>query len=157
MMALARRAWWLPVLVVVMLIVFMDGPRRDDDGQLRGSGQLEVSELRVGDCFDADHATNIATVEAKPCDEPHAFELYHVGEWTGGHDGYPSDVELGAFVFDACLSALGDYTGEEVEGSRFFFSPIIPDEAAWDGGRRVVYCALFDLTGKQLVGSQRAP
>jgi hypothetical protein len=157
LIGLARRLWWLPVLLIVVLVVFVNGVRRDDDGQISAAGRLSVSELRVGDCFDADQAGNIAWVEAGPCDDPHRYELYHIGEWPDADTAFPSDLELEAFVFDTCLPAFGAYTGRDIEGSGLFFSPIIPDEASWDAGRRVVYCALFDLGGEQLIGSQRAP
>jgi hypothetical protein len=151
-----RRFWWAPVVVVVLALVLLNGARRDDEGRIVGSGSLPVSELRIGDCFDADQHGNIAAVDAVPCEQPHRFELYHVAEWPGDEEGFPSDVELEAFVFDSCLPALEAYIGQPVEGSHLFFSPIVPDQASWEAGRRVVYCALFDLMGEPLRGSQRA-
>ena len=44
-------------------------------------------DIQVGDCFDVStDATEVETVRAIPCDEPHIYELF----WTGT---YPSDVE----------------------------------------------------------------
>jgi hypothetical protein len=152
----ARRLWWAPLLVVVLAVLLLNGARRDGDGQIVASGSLPISELRVGDCFDADQSGNIASVDAMPCDEPHDFELYHIAEWPEEDASFPSAIELEAFVFERCLPALRDYTGQDIEGSRIFFSPIVPDEQSWNAGRRVVYCALFDLMGERLDESQRA-
>ena len=54
---------------------------RDGSGEINRRGDLEASELRVGDCFDFKDpdAEEFDTVTAVPCAVEHQYELFYAG------------------------------------------------------------------------------
>src|ERR671918_697453 len=49
---LAVRFAWIPVVLIVLAAGWYFSARRDDSGQISNTGNLQVVELQVGDCFD---------------------------------------------------------------------------------------------------------
>jgi hypothetical protein len=70
-------------IAAVALVSLFGQAERDEGGAVTDAGSLEAAELQVGDCFDepsgvsSDAVSEVFTVEAKPCGEPHDFEVFH--------------------------------------------------------------------------------
>jgi Septum formation len=138
------RFWWVPALGIVLLVGYLASARRDGAGEITAGGTLSIEEVRVGDCFDfAQDQEEVSEVDARRCDEPHAYEMFHVATWGGSSD-YPSDDQMVSFVLDECLPAFERFVGLAYETSELDFDYFVPLEAGWAAGDRVFQCALYD-------------
>jgi hypothetical protein len=140
------RYWWIPALAVVLAVGYLASARRDDGGAITAGGSMSIEDLRVGDCFSsdtADDAVEISSVEARPCDEAHQYEMFHIATWADS-GGYPSEDAMLGFVFEECVPAFESYVGRSFESSRLDFVHFVPVEEGWEAGDRVFQCAMFD-------------
>jgi len=60
------RFWWIPVIIVTLLVGYLTTARRDDAGSLASAGNVSVDELREGDCFNPPRRLRSATLTAFP-------------------------------------------------------------------------------------------
>ena len=152
---LALRYAWVLLIPVVLFGGWYFGVRRDDAGQISNSGDLEVQDLRIGDCFDLKDpsASEVGEVEAKPCSQPHEYELFHAADMQG--DEYPSDAAMTAFMESECLPTFGAYVGVAYEQSLLDISWYTPTSDGWDDGDHSIQCAVFDPNEAELTSSQR--
>jgi hypothetical protein len=148
------RYWWIPALAIFLLIGYLASARRDDGGAITSGGNLSIEDVRVGDCFDSDDSDEISSVEARPCDEPHGYEMFHVASWTGSSE-YPSEDAMLDFVIDQCVPAFEEYVGRSYQSSTLDFVHFYPIESGWNAGDRVFQCALYDPDDPQLTASLR--
>lgn len=159
----ANRGWtrWLsvlgvPVLIGVVALVYLNffaGPSRDSSGQLTEAGTVAVTDLRIGDCFDTSETVEISDVEAMPCTQPHAFEVYHLA--THETATFPTDAELDAIFGEVCIEPFATYVGTTYENSEIYANFITPSEDSFAGGDRGYICVLFDLSDDALTTSLR--
>ena len=149
------RFGWIGVVVVVLAVGWYFSARRDDSGQITDGGTLQVTDLRIGDCFalpDPD-AAEVDEVDAKPCTETHQYELFHVGDVAGSE--YPSDAAIEAFLTEECIPSFNTYVGMEYDISVLDFIYFTPTTEGWDDGDHSVQCAAFDPNNAQLTSSVR--
>jgi hypothetical protein len=114
---------------------------------------VDYSKLKVGDCFDSS-SNEIRTVKVDPCSEPHDSEVFFLVTHPAGRDDpYPGKELLVQFAADACLGQpFTDYVGIPLEQSKLKDFEIVPQESAWEKGRRVLVCGIDtggegDITG----------
>jgi hypothetical protein len=153
---LAVRFWWVGLIVVFAVGGLIFNARRDDSGQITNSGNLQISDLRVGDCFnrkDPD-AEEVGEVEAKPCTENHQYELFHAADMSGGD--YPSDDAVTAFLQAECAPAFGSFVGMEYEASLLEVIYFTPSTDGWDDGDHSVECAVYDPNDAQLTSTLKS-
>lgn len=152
-LALLRFAW-IPIVIAVVAAGFFFAARRDEGGQIVGAGDLEVTELRAGDCFDLKGPTeeDVADVDAKPCTEPHEFEMFFVGDLPQGD--YPAD-SISAFLETECVRAFDAYVGLAYAQSALDIRALIPSESSWDAGDHAVKCMVSDPIDEELTSSMR--
>jgi hypothetical protein len=152
-MQLALRFWWIGLIVVVAVGGWYFSARRDDSGQIANSGNLEVGDLRVGDCFDHKDADAevFGEVEAKPCTKAHGLEIFHSGSMPSGD--YPSDDVVTTWVGENCLPAFESYVATSVETTTLDFTWYVPTEDGWGEGDSSVLCAVYDPNDAQLTTS----
>ncbi len=87
------RFWWIPALVIALVVGYLMTARRDDDGSLASAGTVSVDDLREGDCFNTTDEVAISEVDGVPCTEPHTYEVFALATYEG--DGtYPPDAQL---------------------------------------------------------------
>jgi len=136
----------------------LNGADRDSSGAIVDAGDLEVTELRVGDCFNMQPGTNddteITDVEAVPCSEAHENEVYVVSNYVASAS-YPGDLALWDFADQFCVTAFDTFVGMTYEDSLLEFGYFYPSEEGWDEGDQAITCVLYDLNGAQLTGSMR--
>jgi hypothetical protein len=110
-----------------------------------------------GDCF-ADHDLTADGLGTVPCADAHAVEVFAVRSALEGDDlAYPDGDNLAFLADELCLIEFEPYVGTPYwDEWRLGYLAYVPDEAAWRAGERDVVCALDDLEGRDLRGSQRA-
>ncbi len=113
-----------------------------------------VFDLEVGDCFDdPDSFDEVANVDLVDCADPHDNEVYHLFDLADGAFPGLSTVETNAA--EGCLEAFEPFVGRDYATSQLDIRYLYPTSETWDNGDREVVCAVFDLTGAQMTGSQR--
>lgn len=134
----------------------VNSAERDDTGVVVGQGDMAVTDLQVGDCFDFADAGDdyVEEVRAVPCSEPHANETYVVTNYPGGKD-YPGEPAIFEWADQSCLSAFSAYVGKAYEDSALEFGYFYPDADGWEQGDHGITCVLYDVGGSRLTGSVR--
>ncbi len=138
---------WVTVLVVVI------ADRSDDDAG------VDYSELVAGDCIEVPVGDDIGALERLPCEEPHDAEVFAVVVHPDAPDTpYPGSDALVAYAGESCLGQIfTDYVGVTRDQSQLKHFEIVPQQSAWDDGRRQLVCAVdadAPLTGS-IRGSAR--
>jgi hypothetical protein len=146
---------WIPVVLVVLAAGFLFSARRDGGGQIVGAGDMQVTDLVAGDCFDLKDPSEeeVNDVEAKPCTEPHEFEMFFVRDMPDGD--FPTDDEINSFITANCLPAFASYVGLSYEQSSLDIFPLIPGFGGWNAGDHSVQCSLYDPIDEDLEQSMR--
>ena len=123
---------WVAVLAVVI-----PGLSDDDAG-------VDYSDLAAGDCIEVPEGDDIGALERLPCEEPHDAEVFaiivHPAE---PGTAYPGSDALVAVAGEACLGQIfTDYVGVSRDKSQLKHFEIVPQQSAWDDGRRQLVCAV---------------
>ncbi len=153
-----RRRMRLPIGLIVLVVLIAGGgiygfivnAGRSSSGDINKAGELQVGDLRVGDCFDlADPtASSVDKTTAKPCTESHQYEVFYANKLPDG--AYPTDAAVKAFVKANCVPEFGAYVGMAYENSKLeilWFSPI---QEGWNQGDRGIQCTVHDPHDGQL-------
>ena len=147
------RLWWVPVLAVILAAGWLASARRGGDGTLTSAGTVSVHDLRVGDCFDTGAGGGISDVQARPCNEPHEFEVFHVV--TSSAVAFPTEAEMQRILTEDCFAEFQAYVGQTYGASQFHGTQITPTPESWAAGDRVFTCLLHDPSELRLIGSAR--
>ncbi|WP_075827931.1 septum formation family protein [Cellulosimicrobium sp. CUA-896] len=129
-------------------------PVRGDDGAIvEAEANADVFSITVGDCTnDGDvDATEVSSVEAVPCDEPHDNEVYAAFDVDG--DEFPGTDEIQVIADERCLAEFEPFVGISYDVSRLGYWPMTPTESSWGQGDREVLCLVFDVDLEKLTGS----
>jgi Septum formation len=135
---------WRWVIYGVIALVVVGGSvlfaaRRDDTGAISDAGDMSVFDLKVGDCFDVSaDATEVETVRAIPCAEPHIYELFWAGDYPS--DTMPADSEYYPWVEDQCMPAFAAYVGIDYIESLYYMGYFSPTNDSWSTGDREFAC-----------------
>jgi hypothetical protein len=139
------------VVVVGALVSYLSSAQRDDTGAINEVGELEATDLRVGDCFNEPEGQEVSDVTAVPCAEPHDQEVFAVEIMTGGT--FPTTQEQQQFVADRCLPAFESYVGTPYQESDLDIFTLTPTAASWEQGDRAVTCSAYAVDGSSLTGT----
>lgn len=119
---------------------------RDGDGVIDRAGSIEVKKLWIDDCFeypDVDDS-QVGTVRAVPCREPHDAQVYHVDPQLG--PSYPGEPALLARAEEVCTSKITTSrittTADSMELIYFY-----PTETSWRFGSRSIQCIVLVTEG----------
>lgn len=155
-LAFLLRFWWVALFAVVGVGGVIFNAQRDDSGEITRGGNLTVTDLRVGDCFDLKDRDEEVTeeVSAKPCSDGHQFEMFHTGDMTGG-SSFPTEADFDAWLEAQCLPAYATYVGLGYDESRYDIFWFTPTPDGWDQGDRTVQCAIYDPLQSELTASLR--
>lgn len=123
---------WITVLAVVI------ADRATDDAG------VDYSELEAGDCIQVPEGDDIGALERLPCDEPHDAEVFGVLVHPAEPNApYPGSDALVAYAGESCLGQIfTDYMGVARDKSQLKHFEIVPQQSAWDDGRRQLVCAV---------------
>ncbi|MBW3536345.1 MAG: septum formation family protein [Actinobacteria bacterium] len=131
-----------------------DEPTRDESGSISETDDVTPNSLQVGDCFnDPDEsATEVTSLEAVPCDEPHDNEIFHVFDLEG--DDFPGEDEVKRLGMEGCEAEFEGYVGTPLAESGLAIVPVTPTEGSWEStDDRTILCAAYNSDGAPLTGS----
>ena len=135
-----------------------DEPTRDDEGAIAEEGDLGVTSVKVGDCFNdpegAVEGVEVEALAAVPCDQPHDNEAYHRYDLPDGD--FPGQEQVEQEALEGCVGAeFQSFIGVSYDESAFEVTTISPTEETWnDLDDREVICAVY-IAGEELTGSAR--
>ena len=146
---------FLPLLIFGAIAFggYLFAAQRGDNGEITQGGSLPIADVRVGDCFDLPESESeeTNTVDARPCDEAHQFEMMFASDMPAGD--YPAESTFEAFVADACLPAFEAYVGLAYEDSGLDIFWFYPTEDSWNADDQSVQCAVYDPLESELTES----
>jgi ribosomal protein L40E len=154
----SRIPWrWLLYGVIALAVIGTStffAARRGDTGEVTDAGDMSVFDLQVGDCFDVEtDATEVESVRAIPCDEPHTYEMFWSGSYGG--DVQPSEGEYMTWLEDSCLAEFESYVGLAYADSIYYMGSLSPTEESWSNGDRSYSCYLYNASETPMSGSAR--
>jgi len=148
-----RIAGFLILVIIGTVLSQCTSADRDSGGEISKSGDLNVNQTRIGDCFidfpDVTlEVTNISSVKAVPCTEPHSWQVFHKSSLLPGEY---SDVavidasnEVCGSAIDALFTSLNDLQYNEYRSADI--NIIQPTEKSWANGNRAVDCLIGSNT-----------
>lgn len=135
-----------------------DESRRDEAGEVVGSGEVDYLRLRTGDCVaqlqrveelePGETGTGVVTVV--PCDEPHVAEVFDTYELDP--EGYSDQQAIDAAAEQGCLPAYETYVGRDYRRSRLqllYFNPSADQGLVKDS---LVVCLVGTQSGEATTG-----
>lgn len=136
----------------------LTGADRNDSGAVVKAGDLDVTELRAGDCFDmpagSQNALDVTEVKAVPCSGAHENEVYVATNYLGS-DAYPGETAIWDYADQFCVAAFDTFVSTAYEDSLLDFGYFYPSEEGWAQGDQAITCVLYDFNGALLTGSMR--
>lgn len=152
----------LVVLLVFVVIggvaAYISNASRDSSGTITKAGDMALSDLLVGDCFDLpkdaggpDASATIKKTTAIPCGQAHHYEVFYRGDLTFG--AYPTDTELNDWTDQYCTPAFEAYVGTTTAATTLTYYYFFPSEASWSSGDRGIQCSLADANLAPLTGT----
>ncbi|HZD23307.1 MAG TPA: septum formation family protein [Acidimicrobiia bacterium] len=136
----------------------LDDANRDDSGQIVDGGDLDVTAMQPGDCFNdpEEFWEEVTHVDAVPCSEPHdneVFAVLSVGSALG--DEFPGVDVLDQYTYESCLAPFEEYTTGPYAKSSLEVFAFFPTEEGWNQDDREFSCVLFARAFSKLTGSAR--
>ena len=141
-------------LVVIAVAIAGCAPDRDEEtGESAVSGERDVFDLEVGNCLaDFQDATELETVEASPCSEPHSDEIFAAHSIPDGD--FPGMDAVEATARNLCIAEFDEFVGKPYEDSVLGVGFLTPTEQSWNDGDRNVLCTIYD-PAEEISGSLR--
>ncbi len=130
-------------LAALALFGCSSDPERDEEsGELAESGDVDVFDLEVGDCLGEETGEGeIESLEAAPCSEPHAEEIF--AALTVPDGDYPGQEALDAEA-EGCLEEFAEFVGMPFQESVLEINYMTPTEESWSMGDRELLCTVYD-------------
>jgi hypothetical protein len=96
--------------IIGLIISQCTSAKRDDSGQISKSGDLDVFVTQIGDCLSdfpviGDAGTEVSTVNAIPCNEPHHWQVF-----------YKSSITLESYSFDGIIEEANNICNQGLDG-----------------------------------------
>ena len=132
-----------------------DDSTRDETGAVIEDGEVGAFRIRLGDCLAELTARELESVQAVPCDQPHASEVFAAFNLPGD-DGaaFPGDAAIETAYVEGCLEVFEPFVGRDFVTSQYDVSAITPTEESWvEFDDREVLCVLVNVDGSPLVGT----
>jgi hypothetical protein len=156
-----RRGWLTLALLALTLglVACSSEPKatRDEAGTVAVEGSLDAFDIAVGDCIDdasttSEEVTEVSSVTAVPCAQPHDAEAYSVFDLPDGD--FPGQDEVSLAGEERCMQDFESFIGTPYEESRYEVSTMFPSEEAWNElADREFVCLVVDPAGAKLEGS----
>jgi len=144
-----RVAWLVIIIVIGAIITQCTSADRNSSGEISKSGDLNVTETRLGDCFVdlpdvTTEMTNISSVNAVPCSEPHSWQVFHKTNLLPGEYSEVAVIEASNEVCNLAVEALAASMSDlKINEYRSADINIIqPTSTSWSKGNRTVDCLI---------------
>lgn len=113
-----------------------------------------MTDVAVGDCFDADEAFTTAFVYAD-CTPPHLYEAFWAEDVTG--DEFPGDEAIATRAGAVCDAQFVTFSGTPVGSGASYASLFLgPTSETWAAGDRSIVCVAMPLDGQPKGDSAKA-
>jgi hypothetical protein len=140
---------WIAIIIFGAIISQCSGAKRDNSGEITKSGDLQVNDTRVGDCFTdlpnvTLEVTDISSVKAISCDEPHSWQVFHKSSLT--LDTYSEAAVVAAsnqicdYAIENLIATLSDLQLNEYRSADI--NIIQPTSGSWAKGKKAVDCLI---------------
>lgn len=146
------RYWWIAGLVVVGGVGYLTQAHRDSSGAIQTGGKVQISDLRIGDCYDAPGQGEVSEVTGRPCTQSHEYELIAKVDDTQDTT-YPTETQFQDFVGQACLPMFEAWVGISFDQSALQIAWVEPSSDGWSRGDRTVFCSAYDPANSKLTSS----
>ncbi|SJN24795.1 hypothetical protein FM104_04600 [Microbacterium esteraromaticum] len=128
--------------------------KRDDSGQVEDAQNIDIFNLKVGDCKLSDSEGEVQATDVVACDTPHDEEVYYEFDLDG--DDFPDAAVIEDAVRDNCIPEFETYVGVPWEESSLDIRWLEPTAQTWkELGDRVVQCIIIDGAGGSLDASMK--
>lgn len=156
-----RLAVLAALIAIGGVVAFFTNVHRDPTGTINKAGEMHVTELRVGDCYDlqgdsasADASASFEKVTGIPCGEPHHYEVFYTGRMEDSSTP-PTEAVLESWSEANCSPAFDAYVGKPVAESSLDYYVFFPDDRGWALGDRDAQCSLVDTGMNPITGSMK--
>ncbi len=136
----------LAVALGVLVAGCSEGPERDaETGELVEATEVNVFDLRVGDCLDGfTNDSEISKVTAVPCSEEHTDEVMAAVDVSPAEEAYPGAEAIQEQADEACHAEFEEFVGVSWNESQLDYGYLAPTEESWDEGDREILCTVGD-------------
>lgn len=132
---------WAVALTVAVAVDLANDADRDDSGQIEGSGDLDSTDLREGDCFEVPDAEEVLSVDALPCGDAHDAEVFFVFDLPDGH--FLGTAPTLRLVEQRCATEFREFVGVGYGDSHLDVYTLTPTRKSWALGDRGATCAAY--------------
>lgn len=146
----------LTILASFLILAACGEPAsRNDSGEVVASGDIDVFNTKVGDCFnDQASESDVTDVPGVPCSEPHDNEVFALIDTT--LTSYPGEDEMFETATDECIGVFKDFVGASYDKSILAVFPLVPTLDSWKRlNDREIICALYHMDQDKLTGTMR--
>jgi hypothetical protein len=144
--ALILSLLWIAGVAAVVAAVISSVAGRDDAGVIDKAGNLSVDALRPGDCLENFGEGGSFTVDAVPCGEPHAAQVYAVYDLPD-QDEFPGVETVVSQAEQGCIQRLAAAASGRVDSGELSVAYFHPQEGTWGRGDREVACLVTAENG----------
>lgn len=135
---------------------FSGDAQRDDEGAVTDESNIDIFQLKVGDCKMEDDQTSqqLSDTNVVPCDQPHDEEVFYEFELPAGD--YPTEDEIVAAGDETCGAEFTKFVGISNEESSLEVFYYWPTEQGWgELDDRLIQCVLYAEDTSQITGSMK--
>jgi hypothetical protein len=143
-------AGWAVAIALIVALVIVSEPERDDTGQITQGGSLNVTDIRDGDCLNGlDNSGQVSQVDAVPCEDRHDGEVVAVFDLPPGP--YPGEAEVVRASGAGCRERIAARVESSPLRESLGLLTLHPLERSWSRDRTVL-CIVTSSSGGKLVG-----
>ena len=137
------------VVIIGSIISQCTSAKRDSSGEINKSGDLKVTDTRLGDCFtDIPNVTegvrDISSVKAISCSEPHSWQIFHKSSITLDTFSVAAATDASNQVceiaIESLIISLSDSQFNEYRNADM--NIIQPTSSSWAKGNKAVDCLI---------------
>jgi len=133
---------WLAGIVTAGVISTLNDADRDSSGTITKSGEIDVTELKVGDCFNGldnvKYGDPIHTLDGVPCSKLHQGEVFAEAPIPGST--YPGQATLQRSGQAPCVAKLKAVAPEHFKAQDIGVVWIYPEKRSWAEGNHHYAC-----------------
>ncbi|HMG44008.1 MAG TPA: septum formation family protein [Acidimicrobiales bacterium] len=136
-------------LVVGAVALGGDDAERDDEGTITDAGSEDVFDLGTGDCINnPTEESELETVDAVPCTEPHDAEVFAEFDMSAAGDTYPGVPAAQQEAQTGCSEQFEGFVGMPFDGTALNLYYLYPTQDSWDRlDDRQITCLVSDPAG----------
>jgi len=136
--------------------VFSGDAQRNEKGAVTADSNIDIFELKVGDCKLADDVSSAELSETNvvPCEDPHDEEIFYEFDLPEGE--FPAAAIVEKTVWEKCDPQFEAFVGLNEADSALTYAYFSPTQDGWEQlDDRTIQCVLFSEDGTPLEGSAK--